>query len=101
MLRIQRICCGWLVGLVSEGLWDNISVYIGPLPREREKEKITGRCRKNFQTAPSAPTASIVGPCPTLILISRMHRHLKLPSTVAQLDHYLDDWLRNIYGTCI
>ena len=33
--------------------------------------------RKNVQTTPPAPTASAVGPCPTLIQISRMPRHWK------------------------
>ena len=30
---------GWLVALGLTALWDSISVYIGPSPREREKEK--------------------------------------------------------------
>ena len=29
----------WLVVLGSTALWDSISVYIGPSPTEREKEK--------------------------------------------------------------
>ena len=29
----------WLVVLGLTALWDNISVYIGPSPKEREKEK--------------------------------------------------------------
>ena len=29
----------WLVVLGLTALWDSISVYIGPSPREREKEK--------------------------------------------------------------
>ena len=28
---------GWLVVLGLTALWDNISVYIGPSPKEREK----------------------------------------------------------------
>ena len=34
---------GWLVVLVLTALRDNISVYIGPSPREREKEKRSDR----------------------------------------------------------
>ena len=30
---------GWLVVLGLTALWDSISVYIGPSPKEREKEK--------------------------------------------------------------
>ena len=30
---------GWLFVLGLTALWDNISVYIGPSPKEREKEK--------------------------------------------------------------
>ena len=30
---------GWLVVLVLTALSDNISVYIGPSPKEREKER--------------------------------------------------------------
>ena len=65
---------GWLCfGLTA--LWDSILVYIGPSPREREEEKRNDRQEKNVQTTAPAPTASAVGPCPTLIQISRMSRH--------------------------
>ena len=30
---------GWLVVLGLTALWDSISVYIGPSPKEREKEE--------------------------------------------------------------
>ena len=30
---------GWLVVLGLTALWDNISVYIGPSPKEREREE--------------------------------------------------------------
>ena len=43
---------GWLVVLGLTALWDSISVYIGPSPRDRErKEKIDER--KNVQTTPT------------------------------------------------
>ena len=60
---------GWLVVLGLTALWDNISVYIGPPPKEREKEKRKDRWEKNVQTTPPAHTASAVGPCPTVITI--------------------------------
>ena len=53
----------------------SISVYIGPSPRQEEKEMIDEK--KNVQTTPPAPTASAAGPCPTLIQISRTPRHWK------------------------
>ena len=42
-----------LVGLGLTALWDSISVYIGPSPREREKEKRSDRWEKNVQTTPT------------------------------------------------
>ena len=35
----REINFGWLVDLSLAALWDSISVYIGPSPREREKKK--------------------------------------------------------------
>ena len=68
---------GWLVVLGLTALWDSISVYIGPSPREREKEKRNDRREKNVQTTPTRTTASEVGPCPTINQISRTPRHWK------------------------
>ena len=34
-----KMLIGWLVVLGLTALWDSISVYIGPPPQEREKEK--------------------------------------------------------------
>ena len=68
---------GWLAVLGLTALRDSISVYIGPSPREREKETRKDRWEKNVQTIPPAPTASAVGPCPTFIQISRTPRHWK------------------------
>ena len=45
---------GWLVVLGLTALWDSISVYIGPSPREREKEKRSDRWEKKIvQTTPT------------------------------------------------
>ena len=38
-MQIVSVIVGWLVVLGLTALWDNISVYIGPSPKEREKEK--------------------------------------------------------------
>ena len=43
---------GWLVVLGLTALWDSISVYIGPSPKEREKEERNDRGEKNVQTTP-------------------------------------------------
>ena len=72
-----RWLVGWLVVLGLTTLWDSISVYIRPSPRETEKEKRSDRWEKNVRTTPPAPTASAIGPCPTVIQISRTPRHLK------------------------
>ena len=43
---------GWLVVLGLTVLLDNISVYIGPSPREREKEKRSDRLEKKCPNNP-------------------------------------------------
>ena len=36
---ILFLVVGWLVVLGLTALWDSVSVYIGPSPKEREKEE--------------------------------------------------------------
>ena len=50
-------------------LEDSISVYIGPSTREREKMRERIVEIKNVKTTTPAPTASAIGPCPTIIQI--------------------------------
>ena len=38
-IKEQGRMVGWLVVLGLTALWDSISVYIGPSPKEREKEE--------------------------------------------------------------
>ena len=58
---------GWLLGAFATVL-QSVS---GRLP-EREKEKRNNRREKKMSKQPPlAPTASVVGPCPTLIQISK------------------------------
>ena len=38
-MTIKDSNVGWLVVLGLTAFWDSISVYIGPSPKEREKEK--------------------------------------------------------------
>ena len=71
--RNYRLNTIWLVGRF--GLKGSISVYIGGLPdRGRKKRKMIDE-RKYVQITPHAPSASAVCPCPTIIQISRTHRH--------------------------
>ena len=46
--------------------WDSISVNIGPIPREREKDKEMIDERKIIQAILPAPTESTVDPCPSV-----------------------------------
>ena len=53
-IHTWKILVGWLVVLGLTALWDSISVYIGPSPKEREKmrrERIDES--KNVQTTPT------------------------------------------------
>ena len=68
---------GWSIVLGLTALLDSISIYIGPFLRERMKEKRNDSREKKIQTTPPEPTASAVGPCPTLIQINRAPRHWK------------------------
>ena len=43
----------WLVVLGLTALWDSISVYIGPSPKEREKRREKIEKSKNVQTTPT------------------------------------------------
>ena len=71
---------GWLVVLGLTALWDSISVYIGPPPKEREKEKRNDRREKK---CPNHPHPHLLQeqyalPCPTLIQIIRTPLHSKI-----------------------
>ena len=60
-----------LVVLGLTALLDSISVYIGPSPKEREKDERNNRREKkcpNNPPPPPPPTASAEGPCPTFYL---------------------------------
>ena len=74
---------GWLFwGLTA--LWDNISVYIEPSPKGRETEKRKDRWES--KQPPPAPTASAVGPCPTIIQIVGRPGTGSLPRAIAPPD---------------
>ena len=72
-IQLSSFLVGWLVVLGLTALWDSIPIYIGPGER-KEKWEMREKMSKN---PPPAHTASTVGPCPTLIQISRMPRHWK------------------------
>ena len=71
------IVVGWLVVLGLTALLDSISVYIGPSPREGERKGKRKTREKMSKHPPPAPTASAIGPCPTISQISRTPRHWK------------------------
>ena len=50
---------------------------LGRLPERGRKNREMIDERKNVQTTPPVPIVSAVGPCPTLIQISRTPRHWK------------------------
>ena len=95
----------WLDDLVGRSflaLSDNISVYIGPSPREREKEKRSDRWEKKMsKQPPPIPTASTIGPGPTVIQVSRTPRHWKftqhLRTTRPPL--WLEEWLDVLFDS--
>ena len=75
--------------------------YIGPSPREREKEM---RGKMSTQPPP-APTAGAIGPCPIVIQISRTPRHWKFTQHLALPDyplfyHYFLRWRISISLDC-
>ena len=76
-----------MVDLGLTALWDIVSVYIGPSHREREKRKEKIEERRNVQTTPSAPTASAIGPCPTIIQIVGRPGTGSLPRTIEASDY--------------
>ena len=76
-------CCnsvGWLVGYfgLNGPLRQYFSLYRAVSQRERERKE-KWETRENLsKQPPPAPTASAVGPCPTIIQIRRTSRHWKL-----------------------
>ena len=70
----------WLAGLGFNGhLRQYFSLYRA-YPKEREKEEMS-------KQPPPEPTASAVGPCPTLIQNVGRHGTGSLSSTIAPPDH--------------
>ena len=92
--RYGQLVLGWLVGwLVGFGfngpLRQYFSLYRAVSQREGERGK-KGQMRvKMSKQAPPAPTASAVGPCPTVIQIVGRPGTGSLPSTIAPPDHPL------------
>ena len=82
---------GWLVGWlfwVYGPLRQYFSLYQAVSQREGEREERIDES-KNVQTTPPAPTASAIGPCPTVIKIVERPGTGSLPSTIAPPDHPL------------
>ena len=62
---------GWLIVLGSTALETVFQSISNRLHEEGRKKREMIDERKNVQTTPPAPTVSAVGPCPTIIQISR------------------------------
>ena len=82
----NRWLVGWLAVLGFQTVFQSIS---GRLPERGRKKRETIDERKNVQATPIAPTASTVGPCPTIIQFSRTPGTGSVPSTIALPDHPL------------
>ena len=77
---------GWLVGFGFNGpLRQYFSLYRAVSQREGEGERIDES--KNVQTTSPAPTASAVGPCPTVVQIVGRPSTGSSPSNIAPPDH--------------
>ena len=81
---------GWLVGWFGFNgpLRQYFSLYRAVSKGEGERRERIDES-KNVQTTPPAPTASAVGPCPTVIKIVGRPGTGNLPSTIAPPDHPL------------
>ena len=51
-LDVYFIQIDWLIDLGLTALWDSFSVYIGPSPRDREKEKRSDRLEEKCPNNP-------------------------------------------------
>ena len=75
-----------VLGLAA--LLNSISVYIGRLPEREGERGGKGKNRvKMSNQPPPAPTASAIGPCPTIIQIVGRPGTVSLPRTIAPTDH--------------
>ena len=85
---------GWLVDLGFNGpLRQYFSLYRAVSQREGEREERIDES-ENVNHPPPAPTASAIGPCPTVIKIVGRPGTGSLPSTIAPPDHPLREcWL--------
>ena len=80
----------WLVGFGLNGpLRQYFSLYRAVSQREGERGEKGEMRIKTSKQPPPAPTASAVGPCPTVIQIVGRPGTGSLPSTIAPLDHPL------------
>ena len=68
---------GWLVGCfgLNDPLSQSFSLYRAVFQREEKEKRTDRREKKMSKQPPPAPTASAVGPCLTLIQISRTPWH--------------------------
>ena len=103
--KFQNYDLSWLVGC----FWFNgpLRQYFRQYRAVCQREGETGERieeSKNIQITPLAPTASAIGPCPTVIQIVGRPGTGSLPSTIAPPDHHHDlrrfHELQNIRNFC-
>ena len=81
--------CSWLVGCFGFNgpLRQYFSLYRAVSQREGERGEKGQRRVKMSKQPPPAPTASAIGPCPTVVKIVGHPGTGSLPSTIAPPDH--------------
>ena len=91
---MARTCLGWLVGCFGFNgpLRQYFSLYRAVSQREGERGKKGKMKVKISKQPPPAPTASAVGPCPTVIQTVGRPGTGSSPSTIAPPDHPQHAW---------
>ena len=84
---VKAFTVGWLVVLVERPFETVFQSISDRLPKRRRKRGERIDESKNVQITPSAPTASTVGPCPTVSQIVGRPGTGSLPSTIAPPNH--------------
>ena len=77
----------WLVVLGSTALLDSVSVYIGPSPKERDKEERKIEESENAQTIPSRTCCKRSRSLPYFSYLVGRPGPERLPSTIAPPNH--------------
>ena len=94
---------GWLVGCFGFNgpLRQYFSLYRAVSHREGDRRERIDES-KNVQTTPTAPTASTVGPCPTVIQFSRrmVQKNSRSKARMSSVTHPLQHFSRTDHVRC-